>query len=209
MAGVTCPSCGTTNGEDEALCRNCFTLLADGSGQAREKTHDPAPSAPPAMATPPKTRAPTTDAPTTCPVCGADVPSPTNLVCVDCLEPLPGRVAAESPARTRREAPAALRLVFNGQAIEVPQGTSLIGRDPSSPLAELLSSRDNVSRRHATIGLEPGGRAWVRDEHSANGTFVNDVAVRDNDPTPLADGDRLRLASDVIARVQLGRTTTP
>jgi hypothetical protein len=184
VAGVICAVCGTDNTDDEALCKTCGMLLeeAEKPQATATATPDPEPAAPAAR----------------CPACGADVPDAANLVCVDCLEPLAARPVP-------REA-GAVRLVFAGQAVDVPRpGTVLLGRDPGlSPAARVFARHDNVSRRHASVGVEPDGRIWVRDEHSTNGTFVNDTPVPGGRTATLAHGDRLRIASDVVAVVESG-----
>ncbi len=193
MAGVICPVCHTGNTDDEALCKTCGMLLAE----AEEPR-----SAEPGRPAPVPDRAPASPA-AKCPACRAEIPDPANLVCVECLEPLAAQAAPAAPARTRRGG-AALRLVFAGQAVDVPQpGSVLLGRDPGlSPVAGLFARHDNVSRRHASVGVETDGRGWVRDEHSTNGTFVNNTPVPAGQTAPLADGDRLRIASDVVAVVE-------
>lgn len=194
MAGVICPVCGTDNTDDEALCKACGMLLAE----AAEPRPAAAVEAEPEHPVPP--------AATRCPACGADVPDPANLVCVECLEPL-----APPPAARDRRSGGALRLVFAGQAVDVPQpGSVLLGRDPGhSPVAALFARHDNVSRRHASVGVGTDGRGWVRDEHSTNGTFVNNTRVPDGSTATLAHGDRLRIASDVVAVVEFGPDGRP
>jgi hypothetical protein len=193
VAGVICPVCGTDNTDDEALCTGCGMLLEEVE-KPRSAGASPAPdrgSAPPAAK---------------CPACDAGIPDPANLVCVECLEPLaPRQPAAEPVARTRRGG-GALRLVFAGQVVDVPQpGSVVLGRDPGhSPVAGLFARHDNVSRRHASVGVETDGRVWVRDEHSTNGTFVNNTPVPGGQTASLANGDRLRIASDVVAVVEFG-----
>ncbi|MEV6829510.1 FHA domain-containing protein [Amycolatopsis sp. NPDC051102] len=188
MAGVICPACRTENTDDETLCKKCGMLLAEADESRPAEIREPAP-------------APEEPAAVRCPACGADVPDPANLVCVECLEPLTRRPAA----RTRR-GDGALRLVFAGQAVDVPQpGSVLLGRDPGhSPVAALFARHDNVSRRHASVGVGTDGRGWVRDEHSTNGTFVNNTPVPGGQTAALAHGDRLRIASDVVAVVEFG-----
>jgi hypothetical protein len=195
VAGVICASCGTANLDGEALCKTCGTLLGEPG------TEFPPPPSP---AVAPQT--PAAPAPDTCPACEADVPDPANLVCVECLEPLTRRTKAPQQLETRREAPAPVRLVFRGQPVEVsPPGPLLLGRDPGlSPVAALFGAHDNVSRRHASVGVRPDGSVWVRDERSANGTFVNDARVPAGATVPLVDGDRLRLASDIVVQVRIG-----
>ncbi|MFI1978772.1 FHA domain-containing protein [Streptomyces wedmorensis] len=82
--------------------------------------------------------------------------------------------------------------------------TLLLGRDASAyRTGKLLERYDNVSRRHATVGVEADGTAWVRDEHSTNGTFVNAAPLRPGVRAPLRDGDTLRLAADCTLDVVL------
>ncbi|HVQ18056.1 MAG TPA: FHA domain-containing protein, partial [Actinomycetes bacterium] len=92
--------------------------------------------------------------------------------------------------------------------IEIPRAsTVLLGRDPDhSPVAELFAPHDNISRRHASVGVEKDGRAWVQDENSMNGTFVNNKKAPPTHKTPLLHGDQLRMGSNVTAQVEL---TTP
>jgi len=199
MAGVTCPACLEPNPDGEALCVYCGFLLADdGGGPARVARDDAAPADGVAPGHQPD------PAPDRCPACGAVVPDPANLVCVECLEPLlPQEV--EAPAQLDRHPGAGPRLWFSGQPVEIPRtGSLLLGRDPdNSPVAKILGDHDNVSRRHASVGVEPDGTAWVRDEHSTNGTFVNDARVPSGGTAALVHGDQLRIASNIIARVDL------
>ncbi|WP_154814501.1 FHA domain-containing protein [Actinophytocola xinjiangensis] len=169
MAGVICAVCGHGNPAGAATCQICGNPLVVA---ARQET----------------TQAP---AVLTCPSCGATVPDPANLVCVECLTTLGAPPGGPSVA-------------FTGWRVALPNpGSVLLGRDPEqSPSAGHLAPHDNVSRRHATVGVEPDGSMWVRDEYSANGTFVNDVPVPAGRTVPVSAGDRVRLASDVEAVVE-------
>jgi adenylate cyclase len=66
---------------------------------------------------------------------------------------------------------------------------NLIGR---SEQANVRLEDPGVSRQHATIRRE-GGRYWLVDLGSSNGTFVNDMVV--THAQPLHDGDRLQLGT--------------
>lgn len=66
-----------------------------------------------------------------------------------------------------------------------------MGRDPSNDLA---LADPQVSRRHATVWME-GGRYYVRDENTTNGTFVNGKRIRGTQE--LHPGDKLRLGSTI------------
>ncbi len=72
-------------------------------------------------------------------------------------------------------------------------------------MAAAFDHHEDVSRRHATVTVDDAGRATVRDEHSTNGTFVNGDRVLPGTAVTLSDGDELRLAARVTARVQLPR----
>jgi FHA domain len=152
--------------------------------------------------------------PAQCPHCGAEV-APGSLVCIECLREIsptapspspPSAGAAPDPYATQRE-PGGSRLVvsFAFGRIELSVGEeALIGRDTTERQLGALDGMMNVSRRHATVGLTPRG-AWVRDENSANGTFVNGQPVRVGETVDLPEGAELRLASNVRATVRYRR----
>lgn len=73
-----------------------------------------------------------------------------------------------------------------------------IGRAPDN---DVVLADDTVSSRHATFWVE-GGRVWVRDQGSRNGTFVNDRRI--NAATPLDPDDRVRLGVGTDLRL-IGR----
>jgi FHA domain/Double zinc ribbon len=178
MAGLRCVFCHADNQEGDQLCWSCFRKL-------------PVPAEPvPPGDTAADAPAPVED-PARCPHCGQEVPDPQNLVCVECHRPLAGT--------------GSLRLSFPGGTMAVDTARSVaLGRDPAnSPVAGLFAGRDNISRLHATVGVDQEG-AWVRDEESLNGTYVNDVPVPPGTRIGLADGDTLRLAADITATVRYG-----
>ncbi len=63
-----------------------------------------------------------------------------------------------------------------------------IGRAPTSDI--LLSKDKLISRRHATVRYENGNYV-LRDERSANGTFVNGQQLEEKVPRALQDGDHV------------------
>ncbi|MBO3750628.1 FHA domain-containing protein [Streptosporangiaceae bacterium NEAU-GS5] len=193
MADIACPFCGEAAPEGGLLCPSCGgPLLASMTRLG---------------AVPPQASA------DTCPKCGAEIPDPANKVCVECLEPFdPPRTsgaaaggAADTVTGTRRDVPRTLVAEFTtGEVVVKPGESALLGRDPAIGMAaRVLHTFDNVSRRHATLGVEPNGAAWVRDEDSTNGTFVNGSPAGAQVKTVLHDGDRLRLAADVEASIRL------
>ena len=157
----------------------------------------------------------------TCPNCAAGVKAD-DLICFTCGANLPRTRARddESPAAStvmqeylrpdssqRPISPAVLRLSFPTGNVDVPAGTTLLlGRDPAESLvAAAFADFENVSRRHATIMMDDGGHASIRDENSTNGTYVNGDRVLPGIAVRLADGDVVRLAADVSAEVMLPR----
>jgi FHA domain len=137
-----------------------------------------------------------------CPHCGAEIPDIGNPVCVQCLRPVNDPVGGVG-------GPPQINVVvtFSSGDLQVQPGQELVlGRDPvHSPVASTFSRFDNVSRRHATLGIDNSGQPWVRDERSTNGTFVNDRRLQPGEQTSLRDGDSLRLAADARGQVRVGR----
>ncbi len=133
----------------------------------------------------------------TCPHCGATLPEPAARACPEC------RRALRHPASVTSLV--VLRLTFPTGNVDVPAGTSVVlGRAPEESLvAAAFDRHDDVSRRHATVTVDDAGRATVRDERSMNGTFVNGDRVLPGSTVTISDGDSLRLAAKVTARVHL------
>lgn len=78
-----------------------------------------------------------------------------------------------------------------------------VGRDPSfSPLASQLGTYPNVSRQHAEVTVE-GSLVCVEDLSTINGTYVNDRPIPPRERVCLADGDELRFAAGLRARVRI------
>ena len=127
--------------------------------------------------------------PNKCWHCDTPIPDPAAKRCVQCAKPL---------------IQLALMIEFTSGHVKVATGEqTLLGRGADeSPHAQLFAAYTNVSRLHATIGMERGG-AWIRDEESTNGTFVNDVPIPELERHPLADGDQVRLGATAAGRVNL------
>ncbi len=131
------------------------------------------------------------------PVLRSSLPEPAARACPECHR------ALRHPATVTSLV--VLRLAFPNGNVDVPAGTSVVlGRAPEESLvAAAFDHYDDVSRRHATITVDDAGRATVRDERSTNGTFVNGDRVLPGAAVTLSDGDSLRLAAEVTARVHL------
>src|SRR6266487_1839925 len=74
------------------------------------------------------------------------------------------------------------------QEYPLEKSETSIGRAPASDI--LLSKDKLTSRRHATVSYENGNYS-IRDEHSANGTFVNGQQLEEMTPRTLQDGDHI------------------
>ena len=154
----------------------------------------------------------------TCPVCAAEV-KPEDLICFTCGANLPRRRPDEDPpaaATVMQEylrpqqasgsiSSAVLRLVFPTGNVDIPAGNSVIlGRDPAQSLvAAAFDEYDEVAGRHAMVMVDDGGRASIRDEGSANGTFVNGDRVLPGAEVRLVDGDQIRLEGNVPGDISL------
>ena len=152
----------------------------------------------------------------TCPDCATEVGT-ADLICFTCGANLPRIASADDPPLPitiaqkavsadkagRRISSAVLRITFPAGNVEVPAGTSvLLGRDPAESLvAAAFEQCENVSRRHASITVDDGGHATIRDENSTNGTFVNNDRLLPGTEVRLVDGDTVRLGADITGLV--------
>ena len=63
-----------------------------------------------------------------------------------------------------------------------------------------------LSRQHAEIWADRGGKVWIRDVKSSNGTFVNATRLspenRESEPHELREGDTLELGIDIVSEDQ-------
>jgi hypothetical protein len=203
---LICSSCEHRVSRHDVVCRHCgVSLLEEGAVVV-----EPVPvAAPPAEggASPLETTADPT-APLSqqrCPECKAPVPDPHNLVCLVCMAELPGSDArpdgATVPSRVTPSSPWELHFDFG--VVRLRKGDEMVlGRAADQPVVRELSKYDNVSRLHATVGVDDDGVAWIRDERSTNHTFVDDRQLAPGVVTPLGDGARVRLASNVRAVVR-------
>lgn len=81
------------------------------------------------------------------------------------------------------------RLTWADGRAALGAGDHVMGRDPE---LELFLDSQSVSRRHALIRVSASG-ATLEDLASKNGTFIG--ARRVTKPTPLADGDEIKIGS--------------
>ena len=101
-----------------------------------------------------------------------------------------GFLAAGDDAGTHADTPAEpwgqLLDVVGGRSFELADNRLLIGRGTDG---DVKIDHAKVSRRHAVVFRE-GGKTWVRDLGSANGTTVNGERVG-HKPASLVPGDEV------------------
>jgi hypothetical protein len=143
-----------------------------------------------------------------CAICASDLtttpPQPEDTPPPADEEPAPSSPTGDGPGPEYGQ-PLLLAFPVGRISVASPGGEARLGRDERwSPHARLFVDHGNVSRKHATIGLDSSGRPWLRAEFTTNGTFLNGEELFDERPHPLHDGDRIRLAKDAEGLVSLG-----
>lgn len=83
-------------------------------------------------------------------------------------------------------------LLFNGREFPLQPGENIVGRRGDGVIA---LDAPSVSRQHARLTIADG-RAVIEDLGSKNGTWVGPVEV--TGPTPVRDGDEIRLGSVLV-----------
>ena len=214
---ITCTACSSSNVDGAVFCDTCGATLAQATS-SQPRTATPASQSPAAL--PAASSAPSQASGgglIECPQCHHKNPA-TNLFCDNDGFPLksvtPGAAAAatSAPADVAPTLPPpllppppatrAVKLVLagSGQEVLLPDKPEvLLGR--KDPTAGVFPEVDTtavggldagVSRRHCMI-LRQGDQLLVEDLESLNGTYVNDVSVRPNQPRGLNSGDRMRV----------------
>ncbi|WP_329282033.1 FHA domain-containing protein [Streptomyces sp. NBC_01451] len=176
MVRMNCPECRAEVVEGDLICGSCYVPFV-GSRRPVPAPQDE-PPAPPAEPAPQQEPEP------------EPFPRPTPPLSV--------------PRPTTIDRAGVLELRFPNGSVVVRAGREVtLGRDPllCPDTAGRLTRYDNVSRLHATVGLDPDGACWIRDEGSTNGTFVDGEEIGPGERGPLREGAELRLASDVTAEV--------
>jgi pSer/pThr/pTyr-binding forkhead associated (FHA) protein/tRNA A-37 threonylcarbamoyl transferase component Bud32 len=112
------------------------------------------------------------------------------------------------PEPTRLGAPLAELLVTQGadpgHRLQL-EGELVIGRAESGEGG--LGDDPELSRRHARLFRDAGGRLTIEDLGSSNGTFVNGVRVEE--PTVLEVGDSVRVGLTSLELTEPGRSAPP
>jgi hypothetical protein len=173
-----CPRCpaGKLFGDDESLCvphvEDLLPYVPETEQPADQEPEDE-------EAEEPESGDPDWDR-SGCWHCGTVPPDQANTECLN-------------PACRRPLAPPALLLRFGHGEVEVDLGARAeLGR--LGPHARVFRIYPNVSRRHAVVGVDPDGRAWIEPRATPNGTFVNGSEIPAETRRTLRSGQRIRLA---------------
>ncbi|MGE5333556.1 MAG: FHA domain-containing protein [Nitrososphaerota archaeon] len=118
--------------------------------------------------------------------------------------PAPVATAVSAPPAAPATAPK-LVVESDGQTFDLAgKSEILIGREdpisniyPDVDLTPHGGEEGGVSRLHAKIFLQ-GSQYMVEDENSTNFTFVNKQKLAPKTPTPISNGDELRLGRVVL-----------
>ena len=130
--------------------------------------------------------------------CGQSNPSD-RLYCTSCGYELSDRRAAADRYIGPNGRPIHARLsIQNGQmagrSYLFHQDVTTIGRTNGN---DLIISERTVSRRHARLWFD-NGRWLLEDIQSANGTFVNNMRLKPNQPVALNDNDVINFGDEVV-----------
>lgn len=101
---------------------------------------------------------------------------------------------------------------FERKQIHIPfsPDTLRIGRQTNAKTIPTASNgyfdSKVLSRQHAEVWADRGGKIWIRDVKSSNGTFVNGVRLsqenRESEPHELREQDILELGIDIVSEDQ-------
>jgi predicted component of type VI protein secretion system len=176
-----CPYCGAETRPGDNFCLNCGNRLSPAPSNVPQQPGGDATVAAPddwgvAVSAPSASSGEWTDeAGSTIADSGADLPYSSAQPNSDAIEQSARFTLRSENGDILQEYP-----------LDKPEVT--IGRAPNSDI--LLSKDKLTSRRHATVQHE-NGRYTVRDERSANGTFVNGQQIEELVPVELHEGDHV------------------
>lgn len=92
-----------------------------------------------------------------------------------------------------------LEIIFGpnkGEFISIKETPWSIGRDPS---CNCTIENDRLSRQHAKIASQ-GGRWFLTDSRSTNGTYLNGHKLLATEEKALTDGDEIQLGKIIVFR---------
>lgn len=134
----------------------------------------------------------------------SSIPPPMNSVQPSSAVPYDRTIIGEDKSDPFSAARATRKIVgwiisFNldpmGIDYRIFEGNNTIGRDPSNTI--ILAKESTISSKHVTI-LFRSGKFYVRDEMSANGSYINGEEMEIQKAYPLNDGDELKLGNIIF-----------
>jgi hypothetical protein len=116
--------------------------------------------------------------------------------------PVPAPAAAPQPATGGSSILVGFLVTFqnepNGVFWPIRSGRTQLGRAGSDKV-DIGINDASASSRHATVTADPStGQAFVQDDGSRNGTFLNEQKLTPGEQRQLHDNDRLRLGSTTL-----------
>ncbi|MBV9948696.1 MAG: GGDEF domain-containing protein [Myxococcales bacterium] len=101
---------------------------------------------------------------------------------------------APSVVRPSRPGAACIVVIYGpelGKRMHLGSAAFEIGRSSKN---DLFLDQESISRHHARITFD-GSEYWIADLRSTNGTFVNDISIREQ---RLNDGDQVRIGRSIL-----------
>jgi hypothetical protein len=92
------------------------------------------------------------------------------------------------------------RFHLSGGEVRIGRHSASRGIEPEIDLTGPPSD-PGISRLHAVLIAAPDGSWSVLDPGSANGTLLNGAELRQDEPVPLHDGDRINLGAWTVVTV--------
>jgi pSer/pThr/pTyr-binding forkhead associated (FHA) protein len=84
----------------------------------------------------------------------------------------------------------------SGSFWPIYSGRTQLGRAGGEPSIDIALADASASSRHATVHADPAtGQAFIEDDGSRNGTYLNEQRLPASDRRQLRDNDRLRVGS--------------
>jgi hypothetical protein len=208
-AGGTCPRCGTAR--TGQFCEDCGYNFADGGAVPGPMPVPPAPAYPP----PPSAPATAVPDPETGP--GNVMGKPGNVMGNGTSRPTESWSAVVTADRDYFDAVRAAsgddaegidfpaycperRFRLSGGEVRIGRHSASRGLEPEIDLTGPPPD-PGISRLHAVLIAAPDGSWSVLDPGSANGTLLNGAELRQDEPVPLHDGDRINLGAWTVVTV--------
>ncbi len=82
-----------------------------------------------------------------------------------------------------------------GVDFRIYEGTNTIGRDPENTIS--IPEDNSISSKHVSL-LCRRDRFYLKDEMTANGTYINDAEIEIGVPYELKDGDKIKIGSTIL-----------